>query len=254
MRYELMLPNQIRSAIERRVPAVVPLGVLEYHGEHLAVGMDTLAVTRVLERLENEIEIVIFPAFSYCAASYAVAGPEGTGTVQIDAGVLAAFAEELFTSLLRIGFRNIYGVIHHQTENFGAGMPTDLAFRLGARQAIFKYLENTRGEGWWGQSEMREYYADQATGDDPFNWISIQPLMDGEITRTYPFDHAGIGETSLMLALAPEAVKERRNAESEVWYTKTAAEASSELGERGVKAILDRFRTVLRGGHTAGAE
>ena len=44
LRYELMLPHQIRTAIEQRWPVVLPLGVLEYHGEHMAVGMDTLAV------------------------------------------------------------------------------------------------------------------------------------------------------------------------------------------------------------------
>ena len=41
-------------------------------------------------------------------------------------------------ALLRGGFRNIHGVIHHQTENFAQGMPTDLAFRLAARNAIFR--------------------------------------------------------------------------------------------------------------------
>jgi hypothetical protein len=67
---------------------VLPLGVLEYHGEHLPLGMDLLAVTRVLDRLEAEVpgRIVIFPPFAYGAASYAVAGPEGTGTVHLDAG------------------------------------------------------------------------------------------------------------------------------------------------------------------------
>ncbi len=53
MRYELMLPYQIRNAIERRWPVVLPLGVLEYHGEHMAVGMDTLAVVKLLEILEG---------------------------------------------------------------------------------------------------------------------------------------------------------------------------------------------------------
>jgi hypothetical protein len=38
-------------------------------------------------------------------------------------------------------------------------MPTDLAFRFGARQAIFAFLEKTRGEGWWGDGKMADYYA-----------------------------------------------------------------------------------------------
>lgn len=49
MRYELMLPHQIRTAIAQGWPVVLPLGVLEYHGEHMAVGMDTLAVVKIVE-------------------------------------------------------------------------------------------------------------------------------------------------------------------------------------------------------------
>lgn len=245
MRLEMMLPHQIRDAIARNLPLVLPLGVLEYHGEHMAVGMDTLAVTRMVERLETEREIVVLPAFPYGAASYAVEPPEGTGSVQLDARALAPFAEELFTGLLRVGFRNIHGIIHHQSENFAAGMPTDLAFRLGARQAIFRFLERTRGEGWWGKGEMAGYYADHARGSDPFNWIKIHPLMSPEITAAFPFDHAGIGETSLMLALGPEAVEMARTGENRAWYTDTAPQATRELGERGVAAILDRLRAII---------
>ena len=245
MRFEMMLPHQIRAAIAATTPVVLPLGVLEYHGEHMAVGMDTLAVTRVLDRLEGEIDLVILPPFYYGAASYAVEGPEGSGSLHVDAGKIAPFAEEMFLGLLRIGFRNIHGVIHHQTENFAAGMPTDLAFRFAARQAVFRFLEAERGEGWWGRNEMRDYYAQHDAGTDPFNWIRVHPLMASEIVAEYPFDHAGVGETSLMMALAPEAVEAGRVGENTGWYTETARDASAELGEKGVAMILDHLRRVL---------
>lgn len=245
MRFEMMLPHQIRAAIAKNTPVVLPLGVLEYHGEHMAVGMDTLAVTRVLDRLEREVDLVILPPFYYGAASYAVEGPEGTGSLHVDAGKIAPFAEEMFLGLLRIGFRNIHGVIHHQTENFAAGMPTDLAFRFAGRQAVFRFLEAERGEGWWGRNEMRDYYAQHDAGTDPFNWIRVHPLMTSEIVAEYPFDHAGIGETSLMMALAPDAVEAARMDENTGWYTETAQDASAELGERGVTMILDHLRRML---------
>ena len=54
MRLELMRPHQIRAAIAANIPAVLPIGVQEYHGEHLPVGVDLLAVTRSVERLEAE--------------------------------------------------------------------------------------------------------------------------------------------------------------------------------------------------------
>jgi creatinine amidohydrolase len=244
MRFELMLPHQIRTAIAAGWPAVLPLGVLEYHGEHLGVGMDLLAVTRSLELLEREIDLVILPPFAYGAASYAVAPPEGTGSLQVGAGVLAPFAEELFFGLLRIGFRNIHGIIHHQSEHFVQGMPTDLAFRLAGRQAIFRILERERGEGWWGAAGMAGYYAEQAAGADPFSWIRVHRLLPPG--GDYPFDHAGLGETSLMLALAPEAVDMGRLGENQDWYTATASDGTRKLGERGRDAILAHLRAVLK--------
>ena len=244
MRYELMLPHEIRAAIAANAPVVLPVGVLEYHGEHLAVGMDGLAVVRVLALLEKEMDLVLLPPFYYGAASYTVAPPEGNGTLHVGADRLTPFAEALFLGLLRIGFRNIHFVIHHQTENFAAGMPTDLAFKLGARQAIFAFLEKERGEGWWGEAATADYYARQAGGADPFNWIKGHPLLTAEMIRTYPFDHAGEGETSLMLALCPEGVDMKRRAGGK-WYTRSAAQASAELGERGRDMILAHLREVL---------
>jgi creatinine amidohydrolase/Fe(II)-dependent formamide hydrolase-like protein len=244
MRYELMLPHQIRAAISARWPVVLPLGVLEYHGEHMAVGMDTLAVVKLLEILEGEGDLVILPAFYYGAASYAVEPPEGSGSVQVNAERLFPFAQDLFSSLLRIGFRNIHFFIHHQTENFAAGMPTDLAFKFAARQAIFTLLERERGEGWWGDSKMADYYAQQAGGEDPFNWIKGHPLMTAEIIKRYPFDHAGVGETSLLMSLCPDGVDMSRFSE-EKWYLRSGREATAELGAKGREMVLGHMREVL---------
>ena len=145
-------------------------------------------------------------------------------------------AKAMFTGLLRIGFRNIHLVIHHQTENFAAGMPTDLAFKFAARQAIFAFLEAERGEAWWGAELMADYYQHHSTGDDPFNWIKAHPLMLSSVMEGYPFDHAGQGETSLLMALLPEGVDKSRISEDE-WYSRSAREASVELGIKG----RDRF-------------
>ena len=245
MRYELMRPSQIRQAIAGKWPVVLPLGVLEYHGEHLPVGMDTLAVVKALELLENEMPLVILPPFFYGAASCAVERPEGKGTIHVDSGNLLPFARGLFSGLLRIGFRNVHFFIHHQSENFAVGMPTDLAFKLAARQAIFEFLEKERGEGWWGDSRMADYYAQQSSGGDPFNWIQGHPLMTPEIIAQYPFDHAGEGETSLMMALCPETVDMKLH-DSKTWYTRSATTASKELGEKGVRLILEAMRKALR--------
>jgi creatinine amidohydrolase len=247
MRYELMLPHQIRRAIEEHWPVVLPLGVLEYHGEHMAVGMDTLAVIKAVEIVEREVDMVVLPPFYYGAASYAVARPEGTGSVHVGGNVLAPFGEALFYGLLRVGFRNIHAIIHHQTENFVAGMPTDLAFKSGGRQATFRFLEETSGEGWWGDEKMAAYYAEHEAGRNPFNWIQVHSLMSSDIMAKYPFDHAGQGETSLMMALCPEAVDMAKFADNTGWYTASASEASAELGQSGAEMVVEHLRGLLAG-------
>ena len=173
------------------------------------------------------------------------APPQGSGSLHVNAEKLIPLAQEMFHGLLRIGFRTIHVIVHHQTENFAAGMPTDLAFKFAARQATFAFLEKERGEGWWGNEKMADYYAQQSSGDDPFNWIKAHSLMAPEAMEGYPFDHAGQGETSLMMAMFPQAVDAPRLDEAK-WYAKSAANASAELGVAGVDRILDHLRQVVR--------
>ena len=247
MRLEFMRPHQIRAATAANIPAVLPIGVQKYHGEHLPVGVDLLAVTRTVERLEAEASerLILLPAFACGAASHAVAGPAGTGTLHVEATSFLPFAQNLFSGLLNIGFRNIHGIIHHQTENFRQGMPTDLTFRLAARQATFAHLEAVRGKGWWGRGEMAEYYQGHASGENPYNWISIHPLMPPEVAGHLPFDHSGEGETALMLALAPELVEPARMAANDAWYTATAPRATAAQGAAGVAVIMHHLRGLL---------
>ncbi len=245
MRYAYMLPHQIRAAIAANWPCILPMGVLEYHAEHLAVGVDTFAVDGCLARLEQEMDVVVLPPFWYGAGSYVVAAPEGNGTVQVDGDALQPLARALFTSLLRIGFRNIHGIIHHQSENFAAGMPTDLAFKTAARSAVFEFLQREKGEGWWGREEMQDYYAQHEQNANPFNWIRFHALMDEAIIAQYDFDHAGVGETSLMMALCPEGVDMDRHTDAH-WYARSAVRATPAYGEHAVALILARLREILK--------
>jgi creatinine amidohydrolase len=240
MQFDRMRPDQIAQAVAAGTPVVLPIGVMEYHGQHLPAGVDLLIVTETLKRLGDRI--ITLPPFAYGAASHAVAGP-GTGTLHVEPQAFLPLAEALFTGLLATGFRNLHGVIHHQTEGFAQGMPTDLTFRLAARSAIFRHLEATRGPGWWGDAAMRDYYARQAVAEDPFNWVRIHPLFPKG--ADFPFDHAGVGETSLMLALVPETVDMSRTAEGGHWYAEGAATATAELGERGVALALDHLHAAF---------
>lgn len=244
MRYELMFPEQIRDAIDRNIPVVLALGVLEYHGEHLSPGVDTLLVVRALDLLEKELPLIILPPFYYGASSFAVEPPERNGTVHVDTGILQPFARQLFYNLLRIGFRNIHVFVHHQCENFSDGMPTDLSFKLAAKQEIFAFIEKQNGEGWWGDQSFADYYENHASGDNPFNWINIHPFMSTEAQAEFPVDHAGAQETSLMMAFCPEAVDMKRYS-AEKWYSRTAEHATLDYGNRAKEVILRHLKSKL---------
>ena len=245
MRFELMFPDQIRQAIKENWPVVLPLGVLEYHGEHSVMGVDTLLVIKTIELLEKELDMIILPPFYYGAASYVVETPEnGKGSIHIPSEVLNQFGRYMFSSLLRTGFQNIHCFIHHQSENFNAGMPTDLAFKLAARQATFDFLEKKRGEDWWGQNEMENYYSDHETQKDPFNFIRLHPLLDSEIQKEFPIDHTGKQEMSLMMAFCPEGVN-MENYVAGKWYSRSAIEANLSYGEAAKAKILKSVRCIL---------
>jgi creatinine amidohydrolase len=122
-------------------------------------------------------------------------------------------------------------------------MPTDLAFRLAARNAIFRHLQAERGAGWWGAGDMADYYAQHSEGTDPFAWIRLHPLFPKG--ADFPFDHAGEGETSLMLALDPDTVAMEEARGDGHWFTETAARGSAENGARGVEIALAHLREVL---------
>lgn len=244
MRYEMMYPDQIRKAIGKSWPVAMAVGVLEYHAEHCAVGVDTILVVKALEELEKDMDVVLLPPFYYGAASYVVEPPENNGTVHVDSSTLHVFARDLFKGLLRVGFKNIHIFIHHQSENFSAGMPTDLAFKLAGREAIFNFLQKQKGEGWWGDNSMADYYDEHSEGDNPFNWIQLHPFMDEETQKAYPIDHAGRQETSLMMAFCPEGVDMKKLSKKK-WYCRDSEEATLDYGQSAKKAILKTMRRVM---------
>ena len=70
--------------------------------------------------------------------------------------------------------------------------------------------------------------------------------MDSEIIKNYIFDHAGEGETSLLLALAPEGVEMGRVSDNDMWYTKSANKASSKKGDLAILQIVKRLMEHLK--------
>lgn len=237
MKLSEMLPHRLYQALEERWPLFLPAGVIEYHGEHLPLGTDTIAVLKALEEVERRVNCVIAPPVWYGPASFAVAGPE-KGTINVDSDRFEKHVSDILRGLLDIGFRKIFVVIHHQFEK-GQLMPEALAFKKAAVSLIFEYLEKERGRGWWGSEEMADYYAQLQTEENPFNWVQVVPLMNPEIQEKMGYDHAGKLETSLMLAAVPDKVDLSFLDSGGSWFTHSARWGTKEYGEEVFGMVVD---------------
>ena len=230
-------PKEIEYVKKNNIPVVMVGGTVEYHGPHCSYGCDTLVAEGLIEKLADRKEIMIAPSIFYSPSSYAVAD-ETSGTVHIEEDVFEAYLFGIFTIMLCAGLRNIYVVIHHQFEQESL-MPMTLSYMKAAKRATMRYLEKTQGMGWWGSENFKDYYDNLGGGDDPFSWIKVIPTMSTEVQNATGYDHAGKYECSILMSLYPEAVKLERLGDIEHWFTKSAAEASTEIGDEMVAKSLE---------------
>lgn len=236
-RMEMGFPREADQAKKERWPVLIPVGTMEYHGPHCAYGCDTLVSKGIIEKIAEKKDCVIMPAIWYGVASYAVAGPE-KNTIHVDCDTFERYIYCILKSMLHGGWRNIYLVISHQVEDY---LPMTLACMKAAKKLTFEYLEETRGNGWWGVGGNADFYENLDEQDNPWNWIRVvYGLPDGARSQTGG-DHAGKYECSMLHALYPEGVKIERLGESDEWFIRSAAEMSEELGEKMVSLSVDEL-------------
>lgn len=239
-----MFYDEIKDAADRKVPFIIPIGTLEYHARHASCGTDTMVVNGCLEKLEQEKEIVICPPIWYGVASFAVCEPR-PGHFNVNEDTYADYIYDVLKSMIYGGVKNIYLIPHHQTEGAGL-MPMTIACHKAAKKVTMEYMEDTRGKGWWGSNDYADYYENLGTGDDPFSYIKVIPLIGAEAQiECGGFDHAGKWETSLMMGTYPENVDLSRCDRNTEWFAQSAKEASAELGEHMVNCTLKWLREQI---------
>lgn len=237
MKLETAAFQDIEDAKRRRVPLVIPVGTIEYHGPHCSLGCDTQIAVGIAEALAKRKEIILAPPIWYGVASYAVAGPE-KNTVHIDIDVFESYVACMLESMLRGGFRNIYLLIHHQYEQENL-MPMTLACMKAAKKVTMALLEAERGNGWWGSNASAEYYEQLDSGDNPFNWVQVLPCMSARAQSSTGYDHAGKWESSLLSVFVPDAVQLDRISQSDEWFIQSARKASPELGKHMMEISVE---------------
>jgi len=165
----------VRSGV---VCAVLPVGACEGHGPHLPVGTDSFITQKIASAIAEELNAYLLPLLPFGTSEEHIGF---RGTVSLRHSTLAAVLQDIVESLDRTGFRTLVIVSLH-----GGNYILNSDF--------LKLLENRH-------PKMRLIFCDIKD-----SWRAA--LKEAKIeTKDL---HAGEVETSLILALHPELVKNQK--------------------------------------------
>jgi creatinine amidohydrolase len=189
VRFEEMFPWEIAAAMAEAPLCYLPLGTLEWHGEHAAVGLDAIKAHAVCVRAAERSGGLVVPPL-YWSADWREDLPDGSYlTGGVEQGERYHVPGNMFW-LRPETFRNLLLDIYEAMRRRG--------FRaivvLSGHWSIAHNIVAIRRSG----EEFRRKHP--STG-----WLL---LTDQEVASDldYPVEHAAGGETSLLLALRPELV------------------------------------------------
>jgi creatinine amidohydrolase len=183
----LLFEEMTREALSPIAPSalvVVPVGSTEQHGPHLPAGTDAMHAEHVARaaaaRIADRVTVVVAPTLAFgCSPQHLPFG----ATISLSVGTLARVLRDIGRSLASAGFRQLFIVNGH-------GGNHEL-IQLAARNLALELPICVAGGSWWAIAQKALVEAGAAA--------------DGRMPG-----HAGAFETSLMLALRPDLVKEPR--------------------------------------------
>lgn len=189
VQFEEMFPWELAQAITAAPICYLPLGVLEWHGEHNAVGLDALKAHAICVQAAQQSGGVVVPALYWATDTreeledgrYLTGGVEGGERYHVPGNMFwlrpATFhqlLQDMYEAMRRRGFKVIVVLTGHWSQR--GNLPV---IRAGGE----KFLAD--------QPQMR--------------WVMVtdQELASG---LPYPWEHAAGGETSLLMAIRPDLV------------------------------------------------
>lgn len=233
---------------DRGAVVVLPVGSVEQHGPHLPISTDAIVATRLAERVECGRPIIVAPTYNYGAGSAPRqgGGRHFPGSIGLPNSVLAPALSRVVSELLRTDFDRLL-LLNGHMENVAP---------------VYEALEDNLGPGGrWRDDRLRK--AVHVNWWDFVNETHLQQFL-GSAVVDWGAEHAGILETSIMEALAPEMVRTDRKvrggadvkvpydsfpaSEDTLWPNgigSSAVEANAEIGEALVDIVLNALRIAI---------
>ena len=235
--------HELRTLAEEDAIVIVPVGSTEQHGPHMPVQTDARLASEVAQRtarqIANSAPVVVTPAVWTGLAEHHM--PLG-GTITLDFDTFSRLLRGIVGSLVRHGFRRIVLLNGHGGNITALDVIVgELTRELGIPLTSVNY------------------------------WMMVPDVVEGLLERQTALHHACEGETSLMLAVAPELVDTDRLGEAHGrqdgdpkmalgpgmgrWFSFAertdsgvigdAALATAEKGRVMIEAIIERLAETL---------
>ena len=230
-RCEYLLPHQLQAAMKKLPVAIVPTGLMEWHGNHLPLGQDTLKSYGICLEVARKLGGgIVMPPNYFGRPGYSTYA----GTLTYSEETLLPLFYEIMLQLRKIGAKVIAIITGHYGD-----CQVDFV-----KKAARKFMDD---------------YPDIKVLARP-EYENV--LVDGEV----PQDHAGKWETSMFWALYPDQVhwdhyetvmddmKIYENApldyyrEPAHWeFSEDLRKTSSiELGQKAIDAIVSRITADIK--------
>lgn len=196
MKSRLLFQELTREELRQCAPrslVVLPVGAVEQHGPHLAVGTDYLTIDYIARtaaiEASNEIPIIVTPTLPFGSSHHHL--PFG-GTMSLSTETFYRVLLDLAESLIIDGFRQIYILNGHGGNNE--------LIQLVARDLALKHPARLAAASYWTVA-----------------WDAL--VAEGAHMVGGLPGHAGAFETSQMMALHPDHVRDTRPHRTEIQAT-----------------------------------
>jgi creatinine amidohydrolase len=186
---ETMTWPEVPQAVDEAYVPVLVVGSTEQHGPHLPLGTDLILPLELVKLAARELRLLIPPPLSYGFKSKALSGGGQSfpGTTSLDGETLIRLVRDVVSEVARHGFRQIVVVNWHMESVNLIWEGLDQA-RVSGKLDGVTVMSIDRPLAAYRQEELAWLFEDGFAGWD--------------------IEHAAIVETSLMLALRPDLVRE----------------------------------------------
>lgn len=234
---ERMTWSEVRDAVvEGRTTVIVPTGGTEQNGSHMVIGKHNFIVAETARRTARALgDALVAPVLAYVPEGD-IAKREGNmalpGTISVPPEVFAGVLEAAALSFKAHGFKTIVLMSDH-----GQSQP--------AQQALAKRLTAA-----WGPDGVRVVSADNYYGKNgALDWLAREPGFN----RAAFGSHAGIQDTSELMAVAPWGVRLGGYKPDSDGATGDATQATAALGDKLIGFKVAAAVAEIKAARTASA-